>query len=53
MLSDIGADFEVTDLALCLIKEKKCRWIKERYKPTSQYTHEHFMTDLTPSEPND
>jgi hypothetical protein len=53
MLRDTGADSEAIDLALCLIKEKKCRWIKEWYKRTSQYTQKNFMTNLTPREPND
>jgi hypothetical protein len=47
MMSDNDADSEATDLVLCLIKKKKCRWIKEWYKRTSQYTHENFMTDKT------
>jgi len=34
VLSDTDADSEAIDLALCLIKEKKCGWIKEWYKCT-------------------
>ena len=54
MLDDSDATCVAIALVLCLIKEKNRRWMTEWYGTIEDHsTHEHLMTDLMLSEPND
>jgi len=53
MLNGTDVACVAIDVALCLIKEKNRRWIREQYKRRPQYLHENLMRDVMLSEPND